>query len=154
VKSKRLITEAYSRPADFAYFKGCSTGGRQAMMAAQRYPGDFDGILAGALANRHIYMHTAGSYRRLQLARNPEMAIPEETAGMVNQVLMAQCDVLKEGFLNDPRQCNFDFATLQCPAGASNASCLTEPQLAMVEQYYGGLHNSAGEMIFFRASFG
>jgi feruloyl esterase len=148
VKSKRLISEAYSQPVDYSYFKGCSTGGRQAMMAAQRYPGDFDGIIAGALANRHIYMHTAGSYRRLQLARNPEMAIPEDTAAMVNQALMAKCDVLKEGFLNDPRQCNFNFATLQCPAGTSNASCLTSPQLAMVEQYYGGLHNSDGELIF------
>lgn len=148
VKSKRLITEAYAKPADYAYFKGCSTGGRQAVMAAQRYPGDFDGIIAGALANRHIQMHTAGSYRRLQLARNPAMAIPEETAEMVNKAVMSKCDVLGEGFLNDPRQCSFDFKTLQCPTGTSNASCLTAPQLAMVEQHYGGLYNSSGEMIF------
>src|SRR5687768_3723830 len=59
--SKKLINEFYGKPHQFAYYKGCSTGGRQGVMAAQRYPEDFDGIIAGALANRHIQMHTAGS---------------------------------------------------------------------------------------------
>ena len=45
-------------------------------MAAQRYPGDYDGIIAGALANRHIHMHTAGAYRSMQLARHPDRAVP------------------------------------------------------------------------------
>lgn len=148
VKSKRLINSFYSRPVDYAYFKGCSTGGRQAVMAAQRYPGDFDGIIAGALANRHIHMHTAGSYRGLMLARNPDKAIPEATAAMVNEAVMAKCDVLGEGFLNNPEQCSFDFSTLQCAAGASSESCLSTAQLEMVEEYYGGLKNSHGELIF------
>ena len=116
VKSKRLIDVFYAEPLDYSYYKGCSTGGRQGVMAAQRYPGDYDGIIAGALANRHIHMHTAGAYRSIQLARHPDEAISEAKAKLVNDAVMEQCDTLGEGFLNNPRQCSFDFSTLACGA--------------------------------------
>src|SRR4029077_20843428 len=60
VESKRLIRTMYGRNVQMSYYKGCSTGGREGVMAAQRFPDDYDGIIAGALANRHIHMHTAG----------------------------------------------------------------------------------------------
>jgi feruloyl esterase len=116
-------------------------------MAAERYPEDYDGIIAGALANRHIQMHTAGSARRINLARRPEQAIPDAKAKMVNAALMNKCDVLKEGFLNNPRQCSFDLSSLLCK-GADGENCLTRPQLQAVETFYGGLKNSRGELIF------
>ena len=147
VKSKELIKAFYDRSPQYSYFKGCSTGGRQAVMAAQRYPEDYDGIIAGALANRHIQMHTAGSARRINLARNPDQAIPEAKAKMVTAAVMNKCDTLEEGFLNNPRQCTFNFATLLCK-GADGDTCLTKPQLQAVENYYGGLKNSKGELIF------
>src|SRR5207244_2361923 len=75
VTSKALIKAFYDRAAALAYFKGCSTGGRQAVMSAQRYPLDFDGIIGGALANRHIQMHTAGFARQVELARHPDQAL-------------------------------------------------------------------------------
>src|SRR5262245_53418329 len=87
VTAKRLIKGYYDRNAQYSYFKGCSTGGRQAVMAAQRFPDDYDGIIAGALANRHIYMHTAGSARQIVLARHPDMAISPEKAQMVNHAV-------------------------------------------------------------------
>jgi feruloyl esterase len=147
VKSKRLIAAFYKPQLDYSYYKGCSTGGRQGVMAAQRYPGDFDGIIAGALANRHIHMHTAGAYRGIHLARHPEAQLSEQKAALVNDSVMAVCDTLGEGFLNNPRQCSFDFASLAC--GGSNAGlCLTEPELKTVETFYGGLKNSKGELIF------
>jgi feruloyl esterase len=147
VKAKELTRAFYDRAPQYSYFKGCSTGGRQAMMAAQRYPEDYDGIIAGALANRHIQQHTSGFMRRVTLARHPEQAIPGATAQMVNAALMAQCDTLKEGFLNDPRQCTFDFASLLCK-GPDGADCLTKAELQTVETFYGGLRNSRGELIF------
>ena len=153
VKSKQLIKEFYVRPAQYAYFKGCSTGGRQAVMAAQKYPEDYDGIIGGALANRHIHMHTAGFARTVNLARNPDQAISQAKAQMVTAAVMQKCDAMKEGFLNNPRQCSFDFSTLLC-AGADGDTCLTKAQLKSVETFYGGLRNSKGELIFSGQAFG
>src|SRR5436190_9824029 len=96
VESKRLIKTMYSRNVQMSYYKGCSTGGREGVMAAQRYPDDYDGIIAGALANRHIHMHTAGFARSVVLARNPEMAVSPEKAQMVSEAVMNKCDTLRE----------------------------------------------------------
>lgn len=147
VESKRLIKAFYDRGVQYSYFKGCSTGGREAVMAAQRFPDDYDGIIGGALANRHIHMHTAGSARQIVLARNPDMAISAEKAQMVNEAVMNKCDTLHEGFLENPKQCSFDFSTLLCKGAESN-ECLTPAQLKAVEMFYGGLKNSKGEIIF------
>ena len=147
VTSKKLMDRYYGSAPQFSYYKGCSTGGRQGVMAAQRYPDDFDGIIAGALANRHIQMHTAGVYRSIELSRHPEAAIPPAKAEMVTKAVLNKCDTLKEGFLNNPRACSFDFATLACK-GADADSCLTAAQLKTVEQFYGGVKNSKGELIF------
>ena len=132
IKSKRVIAAYYDRPLDYSYYKGCSTGGRQGVMAAQRYPGDFDGIIAGALANRHIYMHTAQVAASIELSRNPDQAISEAKAAMVSEAIMNRCDALQEGFLNNPRACSFDLSTLLCK-GAESDKCLTEAQLKTVD---------------------
>lgn len=145
--SKKVIDKYYGNAAQFSYFKGCSTGGRQAVMAAQRYPEDFDGIIAGALANRHIQMHTAGVSRSIEMTRHPEANIPPAKAAMVTKAVLDKCDTLKEGFLNNPRACSFDFKALAC-TGADADSCLTPAQLTTVEQFYGGTKNSKGELIF------
>ncbi len=146
-ESKRLIKAMYSRNVQLSYYKGCSTGGRMGIMAATRFPDDYDGIIAGALANRHIHMHTAGFARQVVLARNPDMAISPEKAKFVSDAVMAKCDTLHEGFLNNPKQCSFDFSTLACTAGETN-QCLTPAQLKTVNMFYGGVKNSKGEVIF------
>jgi feruloyl esterase len=115
-------------------------------MAAQRKPLDFDGIIAGALANRHISMHTAGFARSVHLARHPDQAISPAKAEMVTAAVMQACDTLKQGFLNNPRQCRVDFSTLLCK-GADGDTCLTRPQLQAVNMFYGGLKNGKGELI-------
>jgi len=148
LKSKQIVKAFYDENPKYSYFKGCSTGGRMALMEAQRYPNDYDGIIAGSLANRHIHMWTAGVARSIDLVRHPEGAITAEQATLVNNMIMGKCDTLKEGFLNNPAQCKVDFSTLKCPAGKADNSCLTDAQEKTVETYYGGVRNSKGELIF------
>ncbi|HEY1308582.1 MAG TPA: tannase/feruloyl esterase family alpha/beta hydrolase, partial [Vicinamibacterales bacterium] len=97
LKSKQIVKAFYEREAQYSYFKGCSTGGRMALMEAQRYPDDYDGIIAGSLANRHIHMWTAGIARSAELSRHPEGALSAEKAMLVNQTVTNTCDTLKEG---------------------------------------------------------
>src|SRR5438477_300548 len=99
LKSKEIVKTFYDRSAQYSYFKGCSTGGRMALMEAQRYPDDYNGIIAGSLANRHIHMWTAGIERSINLSRHPEGAITAEQAALANNLVMNKCDTLKEGFL-------------------------------------------------------
>ena len=148
LKGKQIVKAFYDQSAKYSYFKGCSTGGRMAVMEAQRYPDDYDGIIAGSLANRHIHMWTAGVARSIELSRHPEENLTAEKAALVNQMVMSTCDTLKEGFLNNPRQCKVDFSKLLCGAGKDDDTCLTAPQLKTVDTYYGGVKNSKGELIF------
>jgi feruloyl esterase len=148
VKAKQIVKAYYDRNAQYAYFKGCSTGGRMALMEAQRYPDDYDGIIAGSLANRHIHMWTAGIARSIDLSRNPDRAITAEQAALVNNLVTNTCDTLKEGFLNNPRACKVDFSSLKCKAGQSGDSCLNDAQMKTVTSFYEGVKNSKGELIF------
>jgi feruloyl esterase len=148
LKAKQIVQAFYDQNAKYAYFKGCSTGGRMAVMEAQRYPDDYDGIIAGSLASRHIHMWTASVARSIELSRHPEENLTAEKAAVVNQMVMSTCDTFKEGFLNNPRQCRVDFSKLLCAAGKDDDTCLTAPQLKTVNTYYGGVKNSKGELIF------
>src|SRR2546427_6770554 len=151
LKARQIVKAFYDQNAKYSYFKGCSTGGRIALMEAQRYPDDYDGIIAGSLANRHIHMWTAGVARSIELSRHPEGNLTAEKAALVNQMVMNTCDTLKEGFLNNPRQCKVDFSKLLCDPGKDgkdDPTCLTAPQLKTVDTFYGGVRNSKGELIF------
>jgi feruloyl esterase len=148
LKAKEIVKAFYDQPAKYAYFKGCSTGGRMALMEAQRYPADYDGIIAGSLANRHIHMWTAGVARSIELSRHPEGNLTAEKAALVNRTVTDACDTRKEGFLNDPRQCRVDFSKLLCGAGKNDDACLTAAQLKTVDTFYGGVKNAKGELIF------
>src|SRR5262245_1606761 len=124
LKAKAIVKAFYDRPAQYSYFKGCSTGGRMALMEAQRYPADYNGIIAGSLANRHIHMWTAGVARSIELSRHPEGNLTDGKAAVVNRMVTNACDTLKEGFLNNPRQCKVDFSKLMCAAGKDDNTCL------------------------------
>ena len=148
LKAKQIIKAFYDRDPKYSYFKGCSTGGRMALMEAQRYPDDYNGIIAGSLANRHIHMWTAAVARSIELSRHPEGNLTAEKAALVNKMVLDTCDTLKEGFLNNPRQCKVDFSKLLCAEGKDDNTCLTAPQLKTVDTYFGGVKNSKGELIF------
>ena len=96
----------------------------------------------------------AGVERSISLSRHPERAISAEQATLVNDLVTRTCDTLKEGFLNNPKACKVDFSSLRCRAGQSGNACLTDAQMITVNQFFDGVKNSKGELIFSGQAFG
>jgi feruloyl esterase len=146
--SKALINAFYGDPAHKSYFTGCSTGGQQALMEAQRFPYDYDGILAGAPAFNRTHIHTVLISQYRATHAGAASYIPPTKLDVVNQAVLAQCRAKDRGsptdtFLTDPRACKFDPATLACPAGLDGPSCLNPDQVKAMEVYYKGPVNLA-----------
>lgn len=150
IRAKELIAAFYGRGPRLSYWEGCSTGGRQGLQAAQRYPEDFDGIIAGAPANNQIYL-CAWRMRLLMTAlKTPAHALPPEKLSLLNAAVLHQCDAndgVKDGLLEDPRDCHFDPGVLRCN-GAAAANCLTAQQLETVSVAYTEIRKSSGEMLY------
>ena len=150
--AQALINTFYGNPAAKSYFSGCSTGGQQALMEAQRFPNDYDGIFAGAPAFNRTHLHTVliSEYRATH--RTPASYIPPTKLDVVNSAVLAQCrkqdgSAPNDPFLTDPRDCNFDPASIQCPA-ADGPTCLNPDQVAAMKVYYTGSTNlSTGAII-------
>ncbi|NLV29838.1 MAG: tannase/feruloyl esterase family alpha/beta hydrolase [Acidobacteria bacterium] len=150
VRSKALITAHYGRPPALSYWNGCSTGGRQALMSAQRYPEDFDGIVAGAPANAHSRLHASDMALTVELLRHPAGKIPASKLPMLHRAVLAACDALdgvRDGLLEDPRKCRFDPAVLQC-RGEEGDACLTEAQVETVRKMYAPVRTPGGGTVF------
>jgi feruloyl esterase len=150
VQSKAIIAAYYERAASLSYWNGCSTGGRQGLMAAQRYPDDFDAILAGAPANNHTRLGLSRLALAVTTMGNAAAAVPSAKLALVNRAVLDACDGrdgAKDGFLNDPRACTFDIARLQC-AGGDAESCLTAPQVATMKRAYAPVTLATGELMF------
>jgi len=144
-KSKSVIAAFYGGAAKRAYFSSCSNGGRQALMEAQRYPADYDGIIAGAPAN--YFTHVAAGFVWNQQALEGDGYIPPAKLKLIESAALASCDAndgVKDGVIDDPTKCHFDPATLVCKGEASD-SCLTEAQAAALKKIYAGPKNSKGE---------
>src|SRR6266446_3740980 len=115
-KSKALIAAFYGRGPSHSYFVGCSDGGREALMEAQRFPEDFDGISAGAPANDWTHLFTGFIWNEQALFADPASKVGPEKLPAIQQAALAQCDKLDgvaDGILNDQRQCHFDPAAIQ-----------------------------------------
>ena len=154
VAGKQLVAAYYDRPHRKAYFQGCSTGGRMALMSAQRFPADYDAISAGAPVYT-LQVQTSAVLRNLTFARNGGGFTPEDLA-LAKSSALAACDAddgLKDGLINDPRQCRWDPATIQCP-GAKNASCLAPGQVTALKTIYEGVKAPDGEWAMFPMSRG
>ena len=151
--AKLIIRNATGRFADKSYFVGCSSGGHQAMSEAQRFPDDYDGIVAGAPANNRI-RQTFGfmwSWAATHNADGSPILTPQDLTN-VTQAAVAACDAgdgLKDGLIEDPRKCAFDPATLACKGDTDNTSCLTPDKVAAIKKVYEGAKNPrTGEQIF------
>jgi len=148
--AKTLSYAFYGVNPRHSYFVGCSTGGRQALMEAQRYPADYDGIIAGAPANYWTHLLSANIWNTQALTQDPASYIPPRKIPTISAAVNDACDNLDgvtDGILNDPRQCHFDPAVLLCKNGDAD-SCLTGPQITTLKKLYEGAHDSHGRVIF------
>jgi tannase/feruloyl esterase len=150
IKSKAIITAFYQQPPRLSYWNGCSTGGRQGLMEAQRYPEDYDGIVAGAPAS--WASHLAGWHMQIGIEnlKSQDRVVPAAKYPALHDAVIASCDGadgVKDGLLEDPRTCKFDPSKLLCTAGDSN-QCLTAPQVESVKAMYGPVKMKNGTMYF------
>ena len=142
VVAKALITRYYGRPPTYSYYDGCSTGGREALVEAQRYPTDFNGIIAGAPAGNEAPLGLFQAWlARSNTDSSGHQILPAEKLPALHQAVMAQCS-------GDPRQCGFDPASLRCPAGTDDNNCLTSLQIAAVRAFYRGPTDEHGRNLF------
>jgi feruloyl esterase len=147
-QAKAIATAFYGKSPARNYFVGCSDGGREALMEAQRYPEDFDGIIAGAPANDWTRLFTSFAWN--ELALNKER-IPAEKLPIIQRAVVAACDAadgLKDGLVSNPMACRFDPAVLTCK-GADAKDCLTSAQVDTLKALYSGPTNPrTGKQIF------
>src|SRR5579863_7290178 len=140
VKSKLVIAAYYGKPARLSYWNGCSSGGKQGLKEAQRFPDDFDGIVAGAPANFWTHL-TAQSVWTVEAAKaDPASDIPAAKAQALHRAVLAACDAtdgVKDGLIEDPTRCKFDPGTLACKA-ADGPDCLTAPQVEAARRILAG----------------
>jgi len=150
VAAKSLIVAHYGRAARLAYWQGCSTGGRQGLMSALRYPEDFDGMIAGAPANNQIELCGWRMDIMVAALKDPARALPAVKTALLNDAVIAACDGIDgviDGLLDDPRKCSYDPAALLCKNGDSD-SCLTAGQLATVRMAYSDARRKDGSLIY------
>ena len=150
LKAKEIIRAFYGDNAKRSYFASCSNGGRQGLMEAQRFPEDYDGIIAGAPANYFTHLLTAGAWDVQATQIDPASYIPAAKIPAVSAAVLKACDAqdgVTDGLINNPQECRFDPAAMLCKEADSN-SCLTTAQVAALKKLYAGPTNSKGEKIF------
>lgn len=150
VKSKAIVTAFYDRGPRLSYWTGCSTGGRQGLMEAQRYPEDFDGIIAGAPANNQTQLCAWRIAVETKILTEPASVVPRAKIALLNRAVLSACDALDgvtDGLLTDPHQCHFDASTLLCRGGDGDG-CLTAPQVEAVKMGYAPAKKKTGELIY------
>jgi hypothetical protein len=141
-KAKLIVRTFYGKPAHHSYFVGCSDGGREALMEAQRFPGDFDGILAGAPANFWTHLFAGFVWNGNAVLANGAF-IPPNKLPLIQSAALTACDSrdgVKDGVIADPLACRFDVAVLQCK-GTEAADCLTTAQVEAAKKIYAGPKN-------------
>ena len=146
VAGKALTAARYGRPADKSYWLGCSTGGRQGLKEAQRYPEDYDGIVAGAPASNWSALMSLSILIQQQMGPN---GLGVDKVAMLKEAAIAACDAddgVIDRVIGDPAACEFDPAALQCAAGASG-QCLSPSEVAAAQRIYAGVVDGRGEVV-------
>jgi feruloyl esterase len=150
VKAKAIIQAFYGDAPKHSYFLGCSNGGRQGLMEAQRFPEDYDGILAGAPANYWTKVFATFLYDIQAMQATPGSYIGADKISVIARAVNAKCDAddgVQDGVINLPPACRFDPAVLQCNGG-DGPDCLTAPQVTALKKIYAGPHDATGKLMF------
>ncbi|MFD0686078.1 tannase/feruloyl esterase family alpha/beta hydrolase [Actinomadura fibrosa] len=150
--AKAVIARFYGRSPVYSYFDGCSDGGREALMEAQRFPGDFDGIAAGAPANNMVVQNTLHHAWNVltNLDGNGRYILLADKLPLVHNAVLAACDArdgVKDGVLDDPRRCDFDPGTLRCVKGQAPATCLSAAEAGVVRRLHDGAVDARGRRL-------
>ena len=131
VQAKTIIMAHYGNPANLSYYNGCSQGGRQGLAAAQKYPEDFNGIIAGAASWNQMRAHGARVGLNLVVNKDSESIIPSSKYAMIHEAVLNACDAsdgVKDGVIENPLMCKYDYSELACKAG-DGPNCLTKGQI-------------------------
>ena len=162
-EAKSLINRYYGRKPDYSYFMGCSTGGREAMLAAQRLPLEFDGVVSGnasfnltRVAMNQIWsLQTVTRIAPKDATGKPQLseAFTDAQLKAVSAAVLKQCDGLdglEDGMINDFKACRFDPASLKCGAegSAGGQPCLSTLQIDGLKDIFGGARNPRGESLY------
>jgi feruloyl esterase len=131
VHAKKVVSAHYSNPPRYSYYNGCSQGGRQGLAAAQKYPDDYDGIVAGAASWNQMRAHGARVALNLIVNKDADSVIPRSKYPMIHAAVLNSCDALdgvKDGVIENPMRCGFDYSELLCKEG-DGPDCLTAGQV-------------------------
>jgi feruloyl esterase len=143
VKAKAIIGAFYGSGPKFSYWNGCSAGGKQALKEAQKFPDDFDGIIAGAPGNNWTGRAIFTMWVAQAMHKDEAGYIPPEKYPLIHKAVLDACDELdgvKDGLIEDPARCHFDPKVLECKSGDA-ASCLTAAQVESARKIYSGAIN-------------
>ena len=143
---KVLTRRYYHRAPQHSYFVGCSQGGHHAFMEAERFPEDYDGIVAGAPAYSWTGEMTGQVWNARVLSQTSEGALSPQKLELLYQAVAKACAGV-DGLINDPRQCSFDPAAIECK-GTDQGSCLTHEQVVAVSKMYEGPKSSTGAQVY------
>jgi feruloyl esterase len=149
VKAKAIVKANYGKAPKFSYFISCSNGGRQALMEAQRYPEDYDGIIAGAPANDWTRLLLNAAFVSQVMLSDAAAYIPAKKMKAIEAATLDACDGvdgLKDGLIDDPTRCRFDPSVLLCK-GAENDVCLTVAQVETLKKIYAGARDAKGNQL-------
>ena len=139
VNAKAIVNAYYGNAPQHSYYLGCSTGGKQGLMEAQRFPADYDGIVAGDAANFWTHQMMSEVWDGVATG-TPETNLPQEKLELIQNAVLSACDALDgaaDGLISDPTRCHFDPNKLLCQ-GADASNCLTAAQVGAVEKIYSG----------------
>ena len=145
--AKQLVKAYYDKPLTHAYFTGCSTGGQQALMEAEKFPDDYDGIVGGAPAQNRTGVHMSILWNFATVEKDPAAYLPAQKLLMLTRAVVTACSNA-DGVIPEPMKCAFDPASLQCK-DADATTCLTAPQVDAVRKLYEGPRNpKTGQPIY------